>query len=191
MLPTRGRGRPAQRQLILSRTQTQHNSIAYDHRRINCVGVPQLFTGSHVRNVKLIRQLDNDLLPGYLPKSGVVVNGDSVSPDHPRDRDVIFNNGENLGVAEAVAGHLCLSKPFAVSRQNLDSGTDAGVIKQRFNEHSVICSAKLFRTQLWILVQECIEVDSPPLANAVRDDSIRLSYAYQRLAVRGRNVSLS
>ena len=85
MLSARGRGRPIQRQLILSRTQTQHGGISYDHRRMNYVGVSQLFTGSHVRNVKLIRQLDNDLLPRYLPKNGVVVNGDSVSPDNPCD----------------------------------------------------------------------------------------------------------
>src|ERR1700736_3735919 len=125
MLAARGNGRPAQRQLILSWTQTQHSGIAYDHRRVNYLGVPQSFSGAHVRNVVLTRQLNNDLLPGYLPESGVVVNGDSVSPDNSRDGDVIFNDGENLRVAETVAGHLCLSEPLAVSRQHPNSGPDA------------------------------------------------------------------
>src|SRR3989442_10102726 len=116
MFSARRKRGTAQRQLILSRTQTQHNGIAYDHRRMNNVGVPQSFTGSHVRNVKLIRQLDSDLLSGYLPQSGVVVNGDSISTDNPRDRDVIFNDGENLGPAETVAGHLRLSEPVPISR---------------------------------------------------------------------------
>src|SRR5436190_11618391 len=190
MFSARGRRWTAQRQLILSRTQAQHNGIAYDHRRMNYVGVSQWFTGSRVRHVKLFRQLDSDLLSGYLPQSGIVVNGNSISTDNPRDRDVVFNNRENLSLAKAVARHLCLIKALAVSRQYLNSRPDAGVIQQRVNERTITCAAKLFRAQLWILVEKCVEINSPPLANAVRDDSIRLSYSYQRRAARRSNVRL-
>src|SRR6266480_508769 len=138
MFSARRKRRTAQRQLILSWTQTQQSGIAYDQRRMNYVGVPQSFTGSHVSNVKLIRQLDSDVLSGYLTQSGVVVNGDSISTDKSRGRDVIFNDRKNLGVAKAIARHLCLTKPLAVSRQYLDSRPDAGVFEQRLNEQTII-----------------------------------------------------
>src|SRR4030095_8053484 len=158
---------------------------------MNYVRVSQLFTGPHVRNVVLVRQLYDDLLPGYLSQGSVVVSGYSVSPDDSRDRDIVFNDGENVRVAKAVARYLRLSETFAVSRQYLDGRSDARLIKYGVNERAIICAAKLFRAQLWILVKNSIEIDSPPFAKAASDDCIRRSYPYQRHAACRFNVRFS
>src|SRR6266542_3483134 len=54
-----------------------------------------------------------------------------------------------------------------------------------------MCAAKLFRAQLWILIKECVEIDSPPLAKGAGDNSVRLSYTHQGSAARWLNVRLS
>src|SRR6185436_8785785 len=100
----------------------------------------------------LSRQLDRDLLPGYLAQGRIVVDGDSVATDDPSDCDVILNNRENLCIAKAIAGHLRLGKLFAISCQYLDGAPDPGVIEQRVNQRTITLAAKFLRPQLWVLV---------------------------------------
>src|SRR5258706_7566945 len=158
---------------------------------MNYVGVAKLFTGSHVRYVVLLRQLDHDFLPGYLAQGSIVVSGYSISPDNPRDGDVVFNDSENIRVAKAVAGDLRLSETFAVSRQHLDGRPGAGTIKEGVNERAIVCATKLLRAQPWILVIKSDEIDSPPFAKSASDDRIRRPDAYQRRAASRFNVRFS
>src|SRR6185437_13888376 len=158
---------------------------------MNHVGVSPLLTGPHVSYVILLRQLDNDFLRGYLAQGSVVISSYSVSPDNPRDRDVVFNDGENIRVAKAVARYLRLSEPFAVSRQDLDGRPDARTIKQRVNERAIVCATKVLRAQLRILVKKSVEIDSPPFAKPASDDRIRRPDAYQGRAACRFNVRFS